>query len=194
MNRVEVKLPCECGRQVAAQACDAGGAIDCSCGRAVTVPNLSRLRTMAGQDAYVTNPAEPILKMQRSGQRPAGCTCLLCGSNAPRVYLCVATCESSHIKGVAEKNVNTILSWLAFVSLAFMAGLAFLRESRSTPIEIRGHDVGVSFDLPVCDACAATNGSPMRSSVAKGLMHRVPAYRKLLQHYPNLSLKISRAV
>jgi hypothetical protein len=76
--------------------------------------------------------------------------------------------------------------------MAFFAGLALLRESKATQLEVRGHDVGVSFDLPVCDACAATNGKPTRPAVAKSLMKQVPAYRDLLAKYPDLTLSVKR--
>ncbi|MGE3241703.1 MAG: hypothetical protein AB7G28_17565 [Pirellulales bacterium] len=147
---------------------------------------------LSGKDAYVTNPVEAIRKMQRNGESPAGNNCLLCGSHSPSLYRCNATCESSHVKGVAEKNFSTILSWLAFVSMAFFAGLAFLRQSQTTQLEIRGHDVTVDFDLPVCDACVATNGNPTRAAAAKKLMLQVPAYRELLERYPDLKLTVKQ--
>jgi hypothetical protein len=192
MKSVEVELACECGWHVVARSGDAGDSIPCRCGRTVNVPNLGRLRMMAGQDAYVTNPAEAIAKLQRTGGSPAGNNCLLCGSHSPTLYRCDANCESSHVKGATEKNFSMILSWLAFVSMAFFAGLAFLRQSKETQLEVRGHDVAVTFDIPLCDACLATAGSPERIKNAKRLMGLVPPYRELLTHYPDLVLKVKK--
>ena len=192
MSAIEATLPCECGGSVIAHAADAGSTVACRCGRAVPVPKLSQLRTMVGKEAFVTNPVEAIRKAQREGQSPAGHKCLLCGANSPTIYHCEAVCESSHLKGDTAHKANGIFSWLAFVLMAWFAGFAFLRRSNPTELVIRGHDVSVSFDLPVCDACAATNGNTTRPAMAKRLMQLVQPYRDLLVHYPNLALTIKR--
>jgi hypothetical protein len=192
MKEVRVTLPCECGGSVIAQAGDAGSSVACRCGRAVRVPRLSELRTLSGQDAFVTNPVEAIRKTQREGRSPAGKTCLLCGGNSPVQYRCDATCESSHLTG-GQSGAHGIVGWLAFVCMAFFLGIGFLFSSdEESEGEVHGHDVGVAFDLPVCDACAATNGKPTRTAVAKDLMRKVPAYRELLARYPDLKLTVKR--
>jgi hypothetical protein len=108
-------------------------------------------------------------------------------------YRCDAICESSHLKG-ATSDAAGILGWLIFFCTSFFLGIGFLfRRGEETQGIVHGHDVGVTFDLPICDACAATNGKPTRTAVAKNLMRQVPAYQQLLEHYPNLTLKIKRA-
>jgi hypothetical protein len=193
MNAIEVDLPCECGDSVVVHAADAGSSVACRCGRAVAVPTLSKLRTMVSKDAFVTNPVEAIRKARREGHSPVGNKCLLCGANSPTIYLCDAVCESSHLKGDTAHKANGIFSWLAFDLMASFAGFAFLRRSNPTELVIRGHDVSVSFDLPVCDACAATNGNTTRPAVAKRLMQLVQPYRDLLAHYPDFTLSVKRS-
>lgn len=193
MNAIQANLPCECGGSVVATAGDAGGFVNCRCGRSVAVPNLSRLRVLSGKDAYVTNPVDAISKAQRAGQSPAGENCVLCGVQSPVHYRCDATCESPHLKGATSAGAG-VLGWLAFFSSLVFVGIGFiLRQSGDSEGVVHGHDVGVTFDLPVCNACAATHGNPTRASIAKDLMRRVPAYEKLLEHYPDLTLKVKRA-
>jgi hypothetical protein len=55
-----------------------------------------------------------------------------------------------------------------------------------------GHDVEVSFDLPVCGPCEGTAGDVTRPTVAKQVMRLVPQYKELLSYYPELTLTISR--
>jgi hypothetical protein len=192
MKEIRVALPCECGGSVIAQAGDAGSSIVCRCGRMVRAPRLSELRTLAGQDAFVTNPVEAIRKIQREGHSPAGKSCLVCGGKSPVQYRCDATCESSHLKG-GQSDAPGVLGWLTFFCMAFFLGIGFLfRRGGQSEGVVHGHDVGVTFDLPVCDACAATNGKPTRTAVAKNLMLQVPAYRDLLARYPDLKLSVRR--
>src|SRR3954449_9046146 len=76
MSDLLATLSCSCGRSVFARARDAGGRISCECGNNIAVPNLSQLRILAGADAFVTNPAELIRKLQAEGKNPAGDSCL----------------------------------------------------------------------------------------------------------------------
>src|SRR5262249_14326388 len=107
-NELQVDLKCLCGATVTARAKDAGGLLQCSCRRSVAVPNLSKLRTLAGTDAYVTNPADAIRKAQREGNDPAGDKCLVCGSSAAVFYNFRAVCESSHVKHGTGKESGDI--------------------------------------------------------------------------------------
>lgn len=192
MDAIAVSLDCKCGRSVIARSADAGSSINCPCGRSVPVPRLSHLRTMVGRDAFVTNPVEAIAKAQRAGQSPAGDKCLLCGAHSPAIYRCDATCESSHVKRSASAEPNDIPRLIAFMFLGWVAKL-ILSRSGSNEAVVHGHDVGVSFDLPVCDHCAATSGKPTRPTVAKEIMCRVPVYQELLQRYPELTLSVKRS-
>jgi hypothetical protein len=191
MSPIAVNLACECGGNVTVGAGDAGSSIRCSCGSSVRVPRLSELRTLAGQDAFGTNPADVIRRAQHQGKSPTGDNCLLCGANAPTLYRCNATCETSHLKG-GSSDAPGILGWLTFFCMAVFLGFAFLFRRSGSEGVVHGHDVGVTFDLPVCDACAATNGKPTRPAVAKKLMGEVPAYRELLARYPDLRLSVKR--
>jgi hypothetical protein len=189
-SKLEFSLTCGCGRTIIARAKDAGGSLACPCGGQMAVPKLSELRTMAGYHAYTTNPAEAIRRAQSQGIDPAGDSCVLCGSPTPVLYTCHAVCESSHVKKGAS-DANDFLKWLL---LPLILNLLDLLRPKETQSDRQGHDVEVTFTLPVCDQCAATCGSVVRPAVAKRLMANVPMYRELLDFYPRMSLKVDRPV
>jgi hypothetical protein len=187
-NELRVKLSCSCGRSIIATAKDAGTTLNCTCGGEVQVPRLSQLRTMAGGDAFVTNPVDAIRKAQRSGNDPAGNQCLLCGCSTPVLYPCRAVCEQSHVKHSAD-DPNYLLRWL-FLPW-FLNALMSLRP-RYFDADRRGHDVEVSFTLPLCNTCANITGKATRPAVARQLMSRVPLYDELLKFYPQLTVVVDQ--
>lgn len=199
---LKVELLCECGRPTVARSKDAGSTIHCACGRSVSVPSLSRLRTLAGRDAFVTNPAEAIETAIRNGEKPAGDRCVMCGATDPSIYTCHATCETTCVKGGEhESNDMGRLFWLTAVFLVFKFLLfafwwrgIFGFRRRSEEFEIRGHDVGASFPLPVCDSCSSTAGGVTQVKVAKHVMSKVPMYKALLDHYPQLELRVEQSI
>ena len=196
-NELRISLSCSCGRSVIARSKDAGGSVACVCGKQIAVPRLSELRRLAGADAFVTNPAEAIRKLQSEGVNPAGERCLLCGSNAAVFYECHAVCESSYVKKSSSDNLYSLPK--LFLSILFLPRILFiplmmLRDKDNEPSERRGHDVAVTFTLPVCDPCAATSGNVTRPHNARRLMARVPALAELLAYYPQLKLTVARPV
>jgi hypothetical protein len=194
-NELRVSLSCSCGRWVIARAKDAGGSVACVCGKQVAVPRLSELRTLAGADAFVTNPAEAIRKLQSEGINPAGERCLLCGSNAAVLYECQAVCESSYMKKSSSDDsysLPQIFLSILFLPRIFFIPLMMLRKNDAEPDERRGHDVAVTFTLPVCDPCATTVGNITRPKIAKQLMAKVPVLNELLTYYPRLELTVER--
>jgi hypothetical protein len=194
MSELKATVPCVCGGSVLVGAKDAGGSVKCACGKLVPIPNLSTLRAMTGADPFVTNPAEAIRKLQLQGIDPAGDKCVLCGSSAPVFYACHAVCESSHLKtssGADSPSIPRLLTLLFLPHLITWLVLCF-RGSEPMQAERRGHDISISFTLPVCDPCAATSGNPTRPAVAKKLLVKVPAYKDLLEYYPNATVSIKR--
>ena len=193
-NELQAKVPCVCGGSVTARAKDAGGSVKCTCGKLVSIPNLSKLRAMTGADPFVTNPAEAIRKLQLQGIEPAGDICVLCGSSAPILYACHAVCESSHLKRIPAADSPSIPRLLTLLFLPHLITWCMLCFRRSEPAETerRGHDISISFNLPACDPCATTVGNVTRPAVAKQLMVRVPVYKSLLEYYPNMTLSVKR--
>jgi hypothetical protein len=195
MSDLLATLSCSCGRSVFARARDAGGRISCECGNNIAVPNLSQLRILAGADAFVTNPAELIRKLQAEGKNPAGKSCLNCGSASPQFYDCHAVCESSHIKAGTTKEAGDIprlLSLLFLPKLILFLMLAVRRKPQES--EIRGHDIEVSFKIPICSACAKTIGDVTRPKTALQVLSRAPVLAKLIAYYPQLQLQLTRPV
>jgi hypothetical protein len=193
LSELQATLTCECGKSHIATEKNAGSQIPCGCGRLVAVPTLSKLRTQAGKDAYVTNPAEAIRKHQRESGSPAGDRCILCGSTSPIHYTYDAVCESSRLKAASSDQSGTNVFWIMLVpGVIRLIRRLVKRCDRSTDAVRVGHDIEVSFDLPVCDACTRTAGDMTRPRVSKELMRRVPLYNDLLAYYPNLTLTVRR--
>jgi hypothetical protein len=187
---LQATLRCSCGREIAARSRDAGGFITCSCGNSVAVPKLSQLRLLVGADAYVTNPAEAIRKAQRDGKEPAGYECLGCGAWDPVLYECSALCEQSHVKKSRGEDHSTgLLRWFF---LPFILNIMLSFRNDSATIDRQGHDIDVTFRLPLCKLCAQSRGNPTRPAVAKQLMMEVPLLANLVNYYPQLTLKIVR--
>jgi hypothetical protein len=191
-TELEHRLACACGASVTARARDAGGTITCQCGRSIAVPSLSRLRTLAGADAYTTNPVEAIRRAQQLGTDPPHDRCLLCGSPSHVTFTCHAVCESSYVKQAAsdDSDMGTVVRWL-LLPVIFNMLLAFRRGDREAFRQ--GHDVEVDFSLPLCHVCSTSNGNVTRPAVARRLMARVPIYKALLDYYPNLKLSVEQA-
>jgi hypothetical protein len=184
MNNLRTTLLCDCGNSNAVSAMEAGTLINCPCGKSITVPSLSKLRQLAGQDAFVTNPADAIRKIQRDGGNPAGDRCVLCGSDSPQFYECHALCESPQLKHAQDAEASDIPRQMLGVAnyillgpiLWLLAAFAFARRPADSGNEVVGHEVQVAFTLPICNACAASSGDVTRPTVAKRLMELVPIY------------------
>lgn len=185
MAELQINLPCSCGASVVARNADAGGAISCKCGRSISVPSLSKLRMLVGEEAYVTNPVEAILKAQNVGHDPAGEVCLLCGSKTPRFHRITALCEQSHVKR-SSHDPNNFLHWL-FLPVVWNFVLWFLHKDVDAVRQ--GHDREVTLLLPICEPCESVSGQLNRSDSGKKLFLLVPLYAQLLEHYPNLKLE-----
>jgi hypothetical protein len=200
MGEIYATLTCECGKEHLAKAADAGTLISCACGRSITVPTLSKLRLLAGKDAYVTNPAEAIRKMQYDGVSPAGDRCITCGAGTPVEYTCHAMCESPRLKHAPVGEPHSLVPPFLRIAGIILFGWAIVlfghlllsRRKRPTENETIGHEVYVTFPLPVCDACAAANGGVTRPAVARKLMVLVPVYKELLDYYPQSVLSVTK--
>ena len=151
---------------------------------------------MAGKAAYVTNPAEAIRKLQMAGISPAGDRCVVCKSTVPVFYSCEAVCEASTLKAAAADQTGNgipslLLRLLTLSPIRLLRRLLPRHDQLVDAIRV-GHDVHISFKLPICDPCAMTAGNVFRSNVAKKLLTHVSEYRDLISYYPDLKLTVTR--
>lgn len=193
MSMSEVELTCECGAKMRARFQDAGGQLNCDCGQSLSVPPLSKLRQLAGQDAYTTNAVEAIQKQLNQGQIPAGLDCLICNAVNCQQHDFIAVCESTYTKGTDSAAANDIPSLMSKLFLIFAAPrlLVFWLLKRSDEIEVEqfGRDTSVEVALPVCDSCVSSGHNPKSVKTAKKLMRQVALYDRLLEEYPTLKLE-----
>jgi hypothetical protein len=150
-TELQARLHCSCGREVVVRSHDAGRSIACACENSVAAPNLSQFRVLAGTDAYVTNPAEAICKLQLEGKEPAGHECLCCGASNVVFYECTATCEQSHVK--KNRSGRYLTNALAFILLPLILHVLILFRRESPEFERHGHDVEMKCRLQLCKLC-----------------------------------------
>ena len=197
MSDFSVQIACECGNLLDVRNSQAGTHLTCPCGKILKAPSLGKLRQLAGKDAYVTNPAEAIRKSVLAGVNPAGDVCIVCGSRSPQEFECNAECESVVVKNSPETS-NSYVSFLArFGAVLLLPKLLLLfllrgRVSGQEPTEF-GHEVSVSFPLPVCRPCVESGHNPCDKRTAKELMRKVTLYRQLLDYYPKLVLSVQKS-
>jgi hypothetical protein len=82
---------------------------------------------------------------------------------------------------------------ILFLPRIFFIPLMMLRNKDNEPSERRGHDIAVTFTLPVCDPCVTTVGNITRPKTAKQLMAKVPVLNELLIYYAQLKLTVERS-
>ncbi len=193
MSTNEAVLTCECGAKVDARFQDAGGQLDCGCGRVVKVPSLSKLRKLAGHDAYTTNAVEAIRKRLNQGQLPAGLNCLVCGAARCPQQNFVAICEATYRKGADSSAGNDIPSLMSKLLLVFAAprllALLLMRRNEDVAVQQFGRHTSVEISLPVCDSCVSAGHNTKSGKNARTLMRQVPLYDQLLTEFPNLELE-----
>ena len=148
---------------------------------------------LTGADAFVTNPAEAIRKLQAQGINPAGSQCLLCGSGSAVSYNCHAVCESSHVKrSGSDGSSNYGVSLLRLLFLPIVINILLSMRKKSFEPEVHGHDIELDFTLPVCDPCASMAGKVTRPAIARQLIASVPAFAELIAYYPQMKLTVER--
>jgi hypothetical protein len=192
MNGLEVNLTCECGQALMATPKNAGGVIQCRCGRSVQVPRLSALRQIAGSDAYATNPADVIRQKVARGDSPGSSCCIACGSPTATLYECLAICESSFAKSKGTSDSIDFVTAFTRLAAFVLLPLTIFVHRKPQDADVCGHDVEVRFPFRLCDPCKANHPNLSRSSSIKSLLARVDDYQRLIQYYPDVRFTITQ--
>lgn len=183
------KIDCDCGRTHEVTATMAGTSHLCrACGREMTIPLLSQLRALAGQERYVTNAAEKVAKLLRDDYVPPGEKCVACGCATKQVLESQVVCEK-----VWRQEKLSQRSWAALILVGLFlpcgwiwtlfVGLRDLeRDSRE-----RGHNVIVSTPIRLCVNCI-DRGAVSNTARLRMLLVRVPQYAELFKEYPEAEL------
>ena len=158
------------------------------------MPRLSELRTLAGADAYVTNPAEAIRKLQSQGStRPASGAC--CAARRRPCFM--RATPSANRRMLRQSSSDGGYSLPKLLGILFLPQLLFFlylllrkQDCRRTRAPWARHRRGLHLTglRPMC----STTGNVTRPKVARQLMAKVPALSELLEYYPQLELTVER--
>jgi hypothetical protein len=171
---MDYSINCQCGARLPVKASQAGTSITCSCGAVVAVPGLSKLRELAGHDAYETGPVDVIRNMFRRGELPSGGRCAVSG---------IATQDVIHLYVEAERvysrsDQRLLHAWLGLlVSPILLAGM----------FQERRPDVGRETLVPTPLYVSAQHHARVCRAGQRALrkwLRTVPVYAQLLEAYP----------
>lgn len=180
---MKYEVRCECGKVHAVSGADAGATLSCVCGRAVEVPALHQMRTLAGQGAV------PILVQVRgmiaTGRLPGSRDCVCCRRPARGVLRVGLGCEPT--PGDERTGANAagcLLGWF----LGGPAGLLF-GAGTAQMVKHASPDVSVVVPLPVCEACRSSHNDPATLRLS---LRQIPEYAALLDQYPKAHITLQR--
>ena len=170
---MDYSINCQCGARLPVKASQAGTSITCSCGVVVAVPGLSKLRELAGRDAYETGPVDVIRNMFRRSELPSGGRCAVSG---------IATQDVIHLYVEAERvyagSDERVYAWLGLlISPILLAGM--FQKPRP--------DVGRQTLVPTPLYVAAQHHGRVSHAGQRALrkwLRTVPVYAQLLEAYP----------
>ena len=173
-------VPCECGKNVAVAATQAGCMLRCECGRSLTVPPLSGLRALAGQEAYRPSTIALIARMIRNGELPWGDTCALSGRPTKDAFVLQIECERVWTRGSGLDSADR-----AFIGFLFFGwiGLFVGWGKAEKPRHESGRETVIEVLLRVCSEFH-DKLQRRRQRYLKSLLRQVPVYATLLDEYP----------
>jgi hypothetical protein len=195
-------LPCECGRSLSVAATAAGSTLVCQCGRSLLIPQLSKLRLSAGQEAYGRNTADTIARMVRSGALPSGEICAVSGRLTQDIAVLCIECERVRVRGEqldpSERMFLATMLRLVFLgligSLLSCIIMPFRKSTRAAaPPQERGRQVVVQAPLYVCSSLHARL-KRRGQRYLKELLGLIPIYATLLKEYPEATVLFARSI
>ena len=173
------QVTCECGRRHTVKASQAGSSFPCSCGQSVSVPLMSQLRQSAGEERIRRSPIERVQALINEGKLPSNDDCPLTGQPADRTVVLRVVCEQTWIRGESKNWVTLVLAllfgWLGVLMAIF---------GPSRPREVLGRDTQLDVPLRVSGEGEEQLRNTSRQQVFQKALEDTPAYRDLLQEYP----------
>ncbi len=184
-------VPCQCGRSIHVTAAAAGTEVVCDCGQQVSVPGLSKLRTQAGQDAYITNAAEKINAEHNAGREPAGTHCLQCGDLGLNCVEIKIQCEKQQMVASGDGGFRDVL-WIIFFGWVGLLMLAMRARSLEPAARTQGHNRVVASHFRLCERCQPNPRKTPPPAKIRRLLQTVPTYAELFQQFPQAEIKVLR--
>ena len=162
----------------------------CSCGRSVTVPSLSTLRTSAGKSAVPLNTLDAIRKILRDGSLPEGVVCPYSGRLANEVIYFHIQCERTWAAGGDREDFLT--RFIGFFVFGWVGAL--IASQRSASSEALGRDVSIEVPVRISGDIRHQLLRTKRQRKLKDLLRQTPIYAKLLQEYPGATVAVMTTI
>ncbi len=176
-------VPCKCGNNLKVTATQAGTDVPCSCGHVVSVPLLSRLRRMAGQEAFEAGTIDTINRMIRDGELPLGDTCAVSGLPTLDSYDLYVQCEFTWTKGPG-KGRFLFAALAVVIAPIWIICLLFGRALFDEQHRVLGRNRGVYTPLRVREEHHQQLRRTRSQTKLQRLLRTVPIYATLLDEYP----------
>lgn len=177
---MDFRLNCPCGNSIVVTEGSAGAAIECRCGRTISVPRLKELRLGAGLSPYQVSPELVIEQLLESGQLPGSDMCVVCGKETDETVTILTICEQSWTRRRGG------FSWALFIVSAVFLPITIWHWQKRTDT-VLGKDKVYPLPLPVCAACRP---ALQRRTAIKNSLRKIPDYGQLLDKFPRARVKI----
>jgi hypothetical protein len=176
-------VDCSCGRRIDVVKSQAGSSIGCVCGAALEIPPLTQLKQQVGEDHL--SPLDRIGQMLRDRQLPQSRLCAYSGMPTRDVIYIAIECERVWTRNSERGLLNIVVTGLS----ALFGHLAHLfHQVQDDDEQVMGRATGVSVPLRVAHEFEKqVRGS--NQSELKRLLRTVPIYARLLDDYPEASVR-----
>ena len=160
----------------------AGTDLTCTCGKTVTVPRLSQLRTQAGETAGGASPELVILCTYANDQQPVGGNaCLSCGTTTTNRVACSIEYEKPWVKKEGT-GLDRILAFVLFGLLGWLYFRIGRRERR-----VFGEHKLFKVSVTLCPACEGPRLKPLE---LREILRNEPQFDRLFEKYPEAKVSI----
>jgi hypothetical protein len=175
-------VECDCGKRIVVSSAAAGSQVTCGCGKTVSVPRLSELRRMSGQEAYVTNAVEKVRHLIGDGHVPGDGLCIGCGTPTGDVARFDVACEQTYAVSQGDAGPRVVLAILAILGSVW-AILRLFRQAPDIPPTIHGRDTSIRLPVWLCDHCQP-EARYFNPREARELLTRIGTYAEVFREYP----------
>jgi hypothetical protein len=179
---MQYSVPCGCGVDLSVKATEAGTVKVCRCGRSVQIPLLSKLRVLAGREAYEISIVDTIARRVREQTLPEGTICAHSGVSCTESHRFYIECEKPWFKGGRTK-ASLLVDIVGFLFIP----MYWLRLAMSEPVQETGRHTVVEAPLRVRTE-HLRHISRMSQKELRNLLSQVDDYRQLLEKYPEATI------
>lgn len=176
MSQQTYPLKCDCGATHRVTSGQAGSSVACACGKGVSVPSYSVLRTLAADD-WPTADVE-LDARRRLGQLPLETECVLCGTRTDGVRNFVVELERPQVS-----TQRPIWLTLLLLPLGWIGWIIEMMVPEQTVVV--GEHKQIELPVRVCGRCGPRLYQP---GEAKRALQQTPLYARLLRRHPKARL------